>query len=676
MRVAEQRLDGIAFTDQQQRRAVRKRGIEIGQRAAVHRCKGIFFRPEMPKRRRRSPLPAQRSDADGGAADDQRHAVAVTRGAQPQPHELARALREGAMPPQRHARTKIHGARERQPRLLQHDARLEFAGSRRGGPIDPPVIVAFGVAAQLRELETITAQQGRTLTDGTPHAQPQQPTAQVFGEHALRSHRLSWPEREPDVDVVREELRRLHGPGRGFDRIELDLFGAVVHSAELLQLPRRGNHHAFGGADCPIIRIDGASQRAAQAREMLAERGKALVEIGAQLADLTRVLRQLLLTPTEGDGAQQRDERRGRREDDVLRHARFDQPRVLLERRAVEMLAGKEHHHEVRSLVELLPIRLASQRIDMRADVARELYHLRAAHLLVGALDRVKKGLRGRLGVDDDGAVVRELDDHVRTEPAARLAIVRLDRLLSDEVDVLPHAGHLDDALQLHLSPAPADGRIAQRLAQARRLRTQRRRLLHEPLLGLEQTGDLLGHAFVGTGPRLLQLDDLGVDLVERLADGLDKLADGLLALLQLTFGHLVHLGQRLVRELQEALVVLLQRVSAERGERLGDFLLQPFDGGSLLLERFALGIETAAQGGELLGRGGMLRAELRKLLLAPLREALDDHEPTTGDDPRENRAGEECGQRDEQRSELHYSCMLNQERNSSWGSGPDNQYP
>ena len=91
------------------------------------------------------------------------------------------------------------------------------------------------------------------------------------------------------------------------------------------------------------------------------------------------------------------------------------------------------------------------------------------------ALDR-------HLRVDDDALAARQLDDQVGAkQPAFVVALA----LLRAEVAVVDHPGELDDALQLHLAPAAADVRGAQRGDEAAGLGA-------EPLLALGDRAQLL----------------------------------------------------------------------------------------------------------------------------------------------------------------------------------------
>ena len=74
--------------------------------------------------------------------------------------------------------------------------------------------------------------------------------------------------------------------------------------------------------------------------------------------------------------------------------------------------------------------------------------------------------------------------------------------------------------------------------------------------------------------------------LAELLADRLQQLLDGLLALGQLAVGRLTGLLELGVGQLQELLLVLLQRLGGEPGELAGQLASDLFDGGGPLLGR------------------------------------------------------------------------------------------
>src|SRR5204863_1646002 len=105
------------------------------------------------------------------------------------------------------------------------------------------------------------------------------------------------------------------------------------------------------------------------------------------------------------------------------------------------------------------PISLASELIHVIAHLARVRLEPRRAGLFVRGILRVEKCLERRLRVDDDLLAAWKLNDQIRPEAP----VVALQRRLLVEVAAAQHARDLDDAAQLHLSPAPSDRWRAQR---------------------------------------------------------------------------------------------------------------------------------------------------------------------------------------------------------------------
>ena len=111
------------------------------------------------------------------------------------------------------------------------------------------------------------------------------------------------------------------------------------------------------------------------------------------------------------------------------------------------------------------------------------------------ASDGVEERIEGRLRVDDEALAARKLDHQVGPEQPSLVGA--LARLL-DEIAVRDHAGELDDALELHLAPAPTNVRCAQGGDEVARL-------LLQPGLPLGDRTQLLDDARHRSEPRLLE---------------------------------------------------------------------------------------------------------------------------------------------------------------------------
>ena len=123
----------------------------------------------------------------------------------------------------------------------------------------------------------------------------------------------------------------------------------------------------------------------------------------------------------------------------------------------------------------------------------------------------------------------------------------------SSKSQVLEHAGHLDHAPELHLAPAAAHRRRAQRPHQVGGLGAQ---------LGLAAADRLEQRRDFGAGldAVLLHLAELLIHLLQHVADRRDQLVERLLLAGDLGDGVLLQPRQPLVRQLEELLVARLQR--------------------------------------------------------------------------------------------------------------------
>ena len=158
----------------------------------------------------------------------------------------------------------------------------------------------------------------------------------------------------------------------------------------------------------------------------------------------------------------------------------------------------------------------------MLAHLASVTAQLLALFVGIGVVERRQIGLQRRLGVDHDLLLPGQLDQQIRPLLALRIA----ECLLLDKVAVLQHAGELDHAPQLNLTPATADGRRAQRPRQVGRLGLQL-------VLRTGQGAQLRRQLGVVAGAFLLDLAQVGIDAHQGFANRLDDRVDGPLARVQ-----------------------------------------------------------------------------------------------------------------------------------------------
>jgi hypothetical protein len=121
--------------------------------------------------------------------------------------------------------------------------------------------------------------------------------------------------------------------------------------------------------------------------------------------------------------------------------------------------------------------------------------------------------------------------------------------VLFDEIALCQQAGQLDDTAQLHLAPASAHGRGVQRPDQILRLGLQ-------PSLGESQALYLLDQRTVRARALLFDLLQLGIDLLQRIANGLDQAGNGRLTVGQIVARRALKLAQRGSGQVEKRLVV------------------------------------------------------------------------------------------------------------------------
>ena len=129
-----------------------------------------------------------------------------------------------------------------------------------------------------------------------------------------------------------------------------------------------------------------------------------------------------------------------------------------------QRVAGDEGDDELGRVVELLPVTLLRQRVDVRPKLPSVDDHVGAPVGVGGGVVGVEERLERHLGVDHHPTRPRQRDHHVGPEPSVGAGRGHL--LL--EVAVLDHPRHLDHSPQLHLPHRP---RVAGERSAVTRLR-------------------------------------------------------------------------------------------------------------------------------------------------------------------------------------------------------------
>ena len=235
-------------------------------------------------------------------------------------------------------------------------------------------------------------------------------------------------------------------------------------------------------------------------------------------------------------------------------------------------------------------------------------------------------GVERRLGVDHQVARIGHVHDQIR----AQRAFLADHLQLLGEVAVLAEAGKLHQAAQRELAPAAAHLRAAQRGDQIARLALQQRLAAGERL-------DLGAQGGEGVAALALERLHLRLGALERGAQRLHQLRDGLLALLECALGEDLVAPEGLARQTQEQLAVGAQCLAGERIER------GPQARFGLLQELQAVRVLQGARFQAHL-RGGQLDAQcLDAPHGAQLREQRAEHcaggERGSGDDEDDERA-------------------------------------
>ena len=205
---------------------------------------------------------------------------------------------------------------------------------------------------------------------------------------------------------------------------------------------------------------------------------------------------------------------------------------------------------------------------------------------VVVSFESVEVGIHGGLGVDDDLLAGGKFDDEVGAEAAA---FGVGSGGLGDEVAILDHAGHFDDAAELHFAPLAAADRLAEGFDELSGF-------LLEPALGLDHVADLLVEGGVGAFAGFLELTDAALDLFEGVGDRFDHAFDGLAAFLDLAFGFLLLGTEGGAGEREELFLGGAKGVCGEGFEGLAEADFGGFEEGLFLGVGLPLGLEAGFQ--------------------------------------------------------------------------------
>jgi hypothetical protein len=129
----------------------------------------------------------------------------------------------------------------------------------------------------------------------------------------------------------------------------------------------------------------------------------------------------------------------------------------VLQGGAEERFTRQKHHDHLRGVVERFPVALAAQLVHVLTNLPGMRLQLDRSCFVVCGFLRVQKGLERRFRIDDDALAAWQVNDEIRAQASA----FSEKRRLLVKVAPLDHSRNLDDASQLHFTPAPSDRRRA-----------------------------------------------------------------------------------------------------------------------------------------------------------------------------------------------------------------------
>ncbi len=302
------------------------------------------------------------------------------------------------------------------------------------------------------------------------------------------------------------------------------------------------------------------------------------------------------LPPAVRHRFQQRDQSRRRRDDHALADAVLDQLRIVFECGTVKRFPRQKQQHKLRRRLHRFPIRLPTQSGNVCSNQSRVIFQARRANFVVSSRDRFVKRVERNFRVDDDRAITRQTHDHVWTNPA----LFSRKRFLLDKIAILKHAGELNHASQLNLSPTAANVGHTQSLHEISGFTLKLCVRLCQRLNLLTQLG-------IRARTRFFEFADLTVDLLERLLERLDQIADSALTPFEISFCVLLKRLEVLFREIEKRAVVVSERVRRQCFECIGEFLFGVAQKRELFLAGLSFFFEARLQSRKICKRARVL---------------------------------------------------------------------
>src|SRR5512147_1417526 len=157
-------------------------------------------------------------------------------------------------------------------------------------------------------------------------------------------------------------------PGHHLDASGGQRFGAV-YCTKLAYAAKGGQQTALPRGDGSVVCFNSALEVAPGVAVVAMDDLDTVGDLDRNLADLFGVFRKTPLAPSVADSLEHGDKCGGSGEEDFAVHSVLDQRWVVLQRGAEEVVAGNEEDHHLRGGLELAPVLLAAELIDVFTDL-------------------------------------------------------------------------------------------------------------------------------------------------------------------------------------------------------------------------------------------------------------------------------------------------------------------
>ena len=182
---------------------------------------------------------------------------------------------------------------------------------------------------------------------------------------------------------------------------------------------------------------------------MIGHYGNGAINIGPQLTDLAGFVGQFVLPPVERHRLGNREQVDRPGQQDALFKGPAQQRQIMLHCGGKEVFAGDEHDDEIGGRAKLGPIGFFRQAAGVEAHGGSVALHRGQPVNIVAGLKRGQIIIQAALGIDDQLAIARQLDDGIGPLAATVTGHVGLQ----GEIDAGAQARHFQRVGQLLFAP-------------------------------------------------------------------------------------------------------------------------------------------------------------------------------------------------------------------------------